>query len=1188
MFDTIQNKFRLLTIVALLLSIVVSAQDQSLLSQSDSLHERGTELYDEGQYEDAIALFEKAAKIRREQLGDSSEVLSNSLFNIGLCYFNLDDYARALDYHQQALTVKEKVYGKSHPDCAKSLASIGLCYIYLSDYTKALDYYKQSLSIREKAYGREHPDCAASLANIGVCYNNLGDYSNALEYYRQALSIREKLYGKEHPDYASSLNSIGICSYNLGDYSNALEYYQQALAIREKLYGREHLDYAGNLKSIGNCFYNLGDYANAQEYYQQAVEILEAINVKDHPDYAMNLNNIGNCYYNLGDYVLAQGYYRQSLAIREKVSGKDHPDYASCLNNIGLCYNYLGDYAKALGYYQQALEIREKVIGKEHPDYASSLNSIGHCYFNLGNYSKALEYYQQALAIQEKVLGKGHPDYAASLASIGLCYNNLGDNAKAQDYYQQSLAIREKVYGKDHPDYAMSLNNIGNCYSDLGDYNKALDYHQQALTIREKVLGKGHPDYAMSLNNIGNCYSDLGDYNKALDYHQQALEIQDKVYGKEHPDYAKSLNNIGICYSDLGDYAKALKYYQQALSIREKVVGKEHPDYAASLANIGACYYNLGEYTKALDYHQRAFALFENLYGKEYPDYVRCLNNIGICYNKLGDYAKATEYLVRYANTVISQVTATFSSLTESQRESFWKQYSYFFTNGLFDYCTVMSSPKMNQMAFDGALFGKGLLLNAEMEFRNLIQESGDEVALMMYNDIQQSRILLDKIYQDPVEKKAQLDSISNDIEIRQQALMKRSQVFGDYTRNLALKWTDVRSALGKRDIAIEFETYTHKDTTFYIALTLKPNYTEPHLIELFNNNDLGAIRPSRYYTTTDLPDLVWGPLAKELTGVQNVYFSPAGELNNIGIEYLLDKDGEHILSDTRNYYRLTSTRELVKNHASKMITDATIYGGIRYDRTPAGSLTGKEATKKNTSVAGLTGINGRWKYLPGTKTEAEAISTTLTSKRVQNELVEGELGTEESFKGLSGKKKNVIHIATHGFYWTETEAARSKLETSSFMIKGGSRAPKEDKALTRSGLLFAGAQNSLGGKEIPSDVEDGILTAKDISRMDLRGTELVVISACQSGLGEVTGDGVFGLQRGFKKAGAQSIVMSLWEVDDDATRIMMTSFYENLAKGRSKYDSFREAQKFLRKYDNGIYDKPEYYAAFVLLDAIR
>jgi CHAT domain-containing protein len=286
-----------------------------------------------------------------------------------------------------------------------------------------------------------------------------------------------------------------------------------------------------------------------------------------------------------------------------------------------------------------------------------------------------------------------------------------------------------------------------------------------------------------------------------------------------------------------------------------------------------------------------------------------------------------------------------------------------------------------------------------------------------------------------------------------------------------------------------------------------------------------------------------------------------------------------------------------VKEHSGKKMTDATLYGGIRYDISPSSNLTGEEteserlaltATRSWIPMDSLSVTRGGWVYLPGTKEEAEAISTTLSSRKVQNDLLEGENGTEESFKALGGAKKDVIHIATHGFYWTETETARSGMETSSFMLDGESQAPKEDKALTRSGLLFAGAQNAFEGKDIPIDIEDGILTAKDISRMDLRGTDLVVISACQSGLGEVTGDGVFGLQRGFKKAGVQSIVMSLWEVSDEATKIMMTRFYENLAKGKSKYDAFRDAQNYLRKYDKGLFDEPEYYAAFVLLDAIK
>ena len=937
---------------------------------------------------------------------------------------------------------------------------------------------------------------------------------------------------------------------------------------------------------------------NAIALFGKAAQIRKDQLGDNSADWASSINNIGICYSVLGDYPKALEYGLQALEITEKVLGKDHPNYARSLYNVANQYLALGDYPKALEYSLQALEIRKKVLGKNHPDYAASLNNVALVYLDLGDYLKALEYGLQELEITEKVLGKDHPNYARSMYNVANRYLALGDYPKALEYGLEALEIREKVLGKDHPDYAMSLNNVAISYDNLGDYPKALEYGLLALEITEKVLGKNHPDYAASLNNVANRYSALGDYHKALEYGLEALEIREKVLGKEHPDYAMSLNNVANRYLALGDYPKALKYGLKALEITEKVLGKDHPNYAQSLANVAIDYANLDDDPMALEYSQQALEIREKVLGKEHPDYAQSLNNIALSYFTLDDYSKAAECFASYASIAGDIVTRTFSSLTETKRAAFWEKYQDFYTNRLYDYSATISSPKMNMAAYDGALLGKGLLLNAETEMRKLILESGDEEALQMYNEVQQSRIRLDKIYEDPVGKKELIDSLNNDIETRQQELMKRSKVFGDYTRNLALKWTDVQAALGKKDIAIEFETYTHKDTTFYVALTLRPGYTEPHLVELFNSTQMKAKSDSKtYYTSTAMSELVWGNLAEELNGVKNVYFSPAGELNNIGIEYMLDEDGKHLLSEKRNYYRLTSTRELAKEHQSKKMSDATVYGGIRYDVTPGSKLTGEEteserlalaATRSYTPMDSLSLTRGGWKYLPGTKEEAESISSTLTSKRVKNELLEGEAGTEESFKALGGAKKDVIHIATHGFYWTETEAGRSGMETSSFMLDGESRAPKEDKALTRSGLLFAGAQNAFEGKEIPIDVEDGILTAKDISRMDLRGTDLVVISACQSGLGEVTGDGVFGLQRGFKKAGVQSIVMSLWEVDDTATKIMMTRFYENLAKGKSKYDAFRDAQNFLRKYDDGIYDEPEYYAAFVLLDSIK
>ena len=1144
-----------LTMASLLLSVPSYSQDIELHAKADSLYKQGRELYDKELYEEAVLPLEKAVSIRRDQLGEISAGLGDCLSYIGLSYIRLGDYLKALGYHQQALSIWERVYGREHPNYAAVLNNIGICYTDLGSFAKSLECLQQALAIKEKLYGKEHPSYAISLSNIGDCYRNLGDYVNALEYHQQALAIREKVYGREHPDYALSLNDIGICYRTIGDYSKALEYHQQALAIREKIYGKEHSSYATSLNNIGKCYSALGDYPKALEYYQE------------------------------------------SQAIWEKVYGKKHPSYFTSLCNIGDCYTRLGNYAKALEYHQEALALSEKVYGMEHPNYALSLNYIGKSYSALGDYAKALEFYQQALSIREKVFGREHPNYAASLNGVGICYHDFGDYAKALEYYSQALSIWKKVYGGEHPECAIGLNNIGICYSDLGDYAKALEYHKQALAIKEKVLGKAHPDYALSLDNIGSCYNSLSNYTKALEYHKQALLIREKVYGKEHPDYAISLNNIGDCYRNLGNYAKALEYHQQALAIKENVFGKEHPDYALSLSNVATCLGNLGDYAKALEYHQQALAIREKVYGRAHPNYASTMNSIGICYKHLGEYVKASESFSSFSSAASSFIVNSFSSLTESQRTLLWAIFSRFFTDDLYYYATTISAPEMNCTAYDGALLGKGLLLNAETEMRKLILENGDEEAVRMYNEIQESRAKLDRLYENPDGKKEAIDSLNNDIEVRQRELMGRSKVFGDYTRNLALKWTDVHAALRKNDIAIEFETYADKGTTFYIALTLRPGYTEPHLVELFNSKDLNQISPKQYYTSTRMTDLVWGNLSGELDGVKNVYFSPAGEINNIGIEYLLDKDGKHLVSEKRNYYRLTSTRELAKELIGKKMTAATLYGGIRYDISPSSSLTGEEteserlamtATRSWMPVDSLSVARGGWAYLPGTKEEAESISSTLSSRGIRNDLLEGASGTEESFKALSGAKKDIIHIATHGFYWTENEAARSGMETSSFMPDGESKAPKEDKALTRSGLLFAGAQNAFEGKEIPIDVDDGILTAKDISRMDLRGTDLVVISACQSGLGEVTGDGVFGLQRGFKKAGVQSIAMSLWEVSDEATKIMMTRFYENLAKGKSKYDSFRDAQKYLRKYDGGVYNEPEYYAAFVLLDAIK
>ena len=701
---------------------------------------------------------------------------------------------------------------------------------------------------------------------------------------------------------------------------------------------------------------------------------------------------------------------------------------------------------------------------------------------------------------------------------------------------------------------------------------------KEICNLSNKRFGDRSIVYASILRDAGLLYAQSGDKSNALDILQKASTIFASVYGRENEDYIKTLHYTAACYLGFNEPEKALECYRTSLNLLEKVAGENHGECAACLERIGDCQMRMKDYSSAVDSFQKALSINDDpsrpYYLQGNKEGILDLQRLFLCYLDLGEMQKGAEYLTAFSNRLSDYIADLMIFHDEYERARIWEDHGSFYTWHLFGFSSDVFTSLLNQTAYDGALFGKGFLLNTEIEMRKLILESGDTKAIELYDEIVSAATNL-SLSQKDAGGEDEFRALSLELNAKKIELFDRVRALGDLKKTLKLKWTDVQDALKDGDIAIEFEKYEGQDTTSYIALTLKKGYSEPHLIKLFSNHDLKKVKPGRYYSSPEMTEIVWGKLSKELEGVKNVYFSPVGELHNIGIEFFLDSDGKHLVSERRNYYRLTSTRELVKERQSRKINSAVIYGGLRYDVMPKGKLTGKETRQG-------------WAYLPGTKVEAEAISSTLSSKSIPNDLFEGENGTEESFKALSGTKKDVIHIASHGFYWTKSGAEHIGMETSSFMTDGESMASAEDKALTRSGLLFAGAQNAFDGKEIPIDVEDGILTAKEISKMDLRGTDLVVLSACQSGLGEVTGDGVFGLQRGFKKAGVQSIIMSLWEVSDEATKIMMTRLYENLAKGKSKYDSFREAQNYLRKYDDGLYDEPEYYAAFVLLDAIK
>ena len=589
-------------------------------------------------------------------------------------------------------------------------------------------------------------------------------------------------------------------------------------------------------------------------------------------------------------------------------------------------------------------------------------------------------------------------------------------------------------------------------------------------------------------------------------------------------------------------------------------------------------------------------------------------------------YTKVTDILI---NLVLS----TFVDLTTSERASFWDKYYAYFNDELPQRAYALADDSLYVSAYNGVLLSKGLLLNAEIEMKKLLQESGDTAIMTLYDETRLNKEILGVQMQKPVaERTLDVDSLQQLIKGQEQELVRQSKVYGDYTRNLSIDWKDVQRKLGGDDVAVEFLSFhTGGDSLMYVAMVVKPGMARPEMIPLFEQKQLKDIPAESYYSSADLFRLVWKPLEGELDGVKDIYFSPSGELYNIAIEVLPDADGARI-SDRFNLYRLSSTRQLALVTPTYDSRDMRIYGGLKYDTdlsqlirdyrkyVERSDRMAQSRSFEDSFIADSLHMRSGAEELPGTRIEVENIKRSLDAAHIENELYTDSMGTETSFKDMSGRRFRALHIATHGFYWTESEARQ--LKNLDFLMFGDNQSPRytEDKALTRSGLLMAGANNALMGLELPEEVDNGILTAKEIAGLDLRGMDMVVLSACQTGLGEITGDGVFGLQRGFKKAGVNSLLMSLWKVDDKATQMLMTQFYANLIAGMGKHDALREAQRALREYEEEQvvvlneptpsqkrqlerqgkswepqttvrkvhpYAHPRYWAAFILLDGI-
>jgi tetratricopeptide (TPR) repeat protein len=1003
--------------------------------------------------------------------------------------------------------------------------------------------------------------------------------------------------------------------YRQGKYAEATSVAQEALRVAEITFGPEDPDVAISLNNLAMLYQDQGKYAEAEPLYERALRIWAKALGPDHPDVALSLNNLAMLYKDQGKYAEAEPLCQRALGIKEKALGAEHPDLARSLNNLAELYRAQGKYAEAEPLHQRALRIREKALGLDHPDVANSLNNLAELYRAQGKYAEAERLYQRALGIEEKALGAEHPDVAVSLNNVALLYHTQGKYAEAEPLCQRALRIWEKALGPEHPDVARSLNNLAGLYDKQGKYAEAEPLHQRALRIWEKALGPEHPDVAASLSNLAGLYDKQGKYAEAEPLYQRALRIFEKALGPAHPDVATALNNLALLYETQGKYAEAEPLHQRALRIREKALGPEHPDVANSLNNLAELYRAQGKYAIAEPLYQRALRIWEKALGPEHPSTATALNNLAVLYYARAQPEKAEVFFQRGLENLVNQSERYFPYMSEKDRLAFLDTVSDNFP-GYASFCFSygIRNPVLAARLYDSLLWRKGLVASGMAALRSQILSSGDRQALALLDQLNAKRTLLANFLnqqpKDRAEWRKTSEQLGREADEIERELARTTSAWAEQKRLTRATWRDVQKALAKDDAAVEVVRFRFHDgrrwtdKTYYAALVITSETTAaPALLPLGEAEKLEGEPLEEYrwrVATRDKPDeesvgrtgaalynVFWKPLETALAGKKRIYLSPDGALNQVSLGVVLAEDGRLLMED-RDLRLVSSTRDILRQRQGPAAGSAVLIGNPNFNLSEAQQRSAARALRpaKESEVLLAAAIGGRrsgeqrgraLEPLPGTKAELQSIQALLGKKGWRVEVYDGDNALEERVKNVSNPR--VLHVATHGFFFRNQEFAPRPL--------GTDRPSGREDPMLRAGLYFAGANRALTGGGAAADLDDGVLTAFEATGLNLHGTELVVLSACGTGLGRVeSGEGVFGLRRALEMAGAEAVLMSLWSVPDQETQELMGLFYEKWLAGKEKHAALREAQLEMRQKVKERYgeDLPFYWGAFVLV----
>ena len=942
-----------------------------------------------------------------------------------------------------------------------------------------------------------------------------GNYIKAKNAYQELYELYKRELGEKHPYTLMVLNNLAVFYGYLGYYKKACELQNTVYNAHRGTLGEKHPDTLKSLANLANSYSCLRDYNKALEMKNAVYNGLKEILGEKHPDTLTALANLANSYSDLGNYSKALEMRIVVYNTRKENLGEKHLDTLTALANLANSYSDLGNYSKALEMRNAVYNGLKEILGEKHPDTLTALANLANSYSDLGDYSKALEMRNAIYNVRKEILGEKHPDTLTTLASLAYSYSDLGDYSKALEMRNTIYNAFKEIQGENHLDTLSALNNLANSYSDLGDYKTALEMRNAIYDRRKEILGEKHPYTLSVLSNLADSYSSSGDYYKAFELQKKVYNTLKEILGEKHPDTLRALNNLAISSYYLGDYNKAYELQNIVYNARKEILGENHPDTLSALNNLASFYSDLGDYNTALEMRTVVYNTRKENLGEKHLDTLTALANLANSYSSLGNYNKALEMR-----------TAVYNTRKEIQGEKHPD--------------TLMA---FGNLAMSYVNLGD---YNKALETENKVYITSKEILGWNHHDTLTALYKLISI---------QFDKDKTD----NQSIKKHMTTYFENINNLKTTAFNIKEVSSRRNFLESYNNvykllkscvfernikdlvdylFINKNLSFEIDVNRFHNETMGERLSLeevshmisnklvidfyeLDNSKYGLIliKQGKYsYYMVEYPDIVNGSFIDaediksfigSLENYGHIYICPDGKLYNLSFERVLNCLNISYLSSVQTLFKKNTDDD----HTNQLVS--FVY--------PDFSGTQSEDNDRGDTKGVLYGS-----YLEGMFIhDIYGENSTIYSSYQAN---------HDNF--LNTKRPRVLHVSTHGDY-----------------LDNEHMEPMDRGILCLSGY----------------NVEDnnfGYISAKEIQYMDLKGTELVVLSACNTGLGEnISGEGIYGIRRAFELAGCQTLLLTVEEVDDYNSAIFMKSFYERYNQTNNVYQSFKDTKEYLKKY---------------------